>query len=121
MVFGHLSFDYNLLNFKADEQKKVNLRDILDNDAYGILKANFSIGGSWDAIGNVVILAEGEGFYVIINNGWEMKVRIKDLNTGESRIIVANESNPAIEAEGNNIAVRLLGIKGEGVSFSYSA
>ena len=71
--------------------------------------------------GNVVILAEGEGFYIIINNGWEMKVRIKDLNTGESRIIVANESNPAIEAEGNNIAVRLLGIKGEGVSFSYSA
>tara|TARA_R110002126_G_scaffold138510_1_gene282939 strand:- start:326 stop:700 length:375 start_codon:yes stop_codon:yes gene_type:complete len=121
MVFGHLSFDYNLLNFKADEKKKVSLKEVLDNDTYGILKANFSIGGSWDAEGNVVILAEGDGFYVIINNGWEMKVRTKDLNTGESRTIVANEKNPAIEAEGNNIAVRLLGIKGDGVSFTYPA
>ena len=50
-----------------------------------------------------------------------MKVRTKDLNTGESRTIVANEKNPAIEAEGNNIAVRLLGIKGDGVSFTYPA
>ena len=76
---------------------------------------------SWDAEGNVVILAEGDGFYIIINNGWEMKVRTKDLNTGETRTIVANEKNPAIEAEGNNIAVRLLAIKGDGVSFSYPA
>ena len=121
MVFGHLSFDYNLLNFKADEKKKVSLKEVLDNDTYGILKANFSIGGSWDAEGNVVILAEGDGFYIIINNGWEMKVRTKDLNTGETRTIVANEKNPAIEAEGNNIAVRLLAIKGDGISFSYPA
>ena len=120
MVFGHLSFDYNLLNFKADEKKKVSLKEVLDNDTYGILKANFSIGGSWDASGNVVILAEGDGFYIIINNGWEIKARINDLNTGETKIVIANEKNPAIEAEGNNIAVRLLGISGPDVSFTYS-
>tara|TARA_R100000152_G_C6712883_1_gene140178 strand:+ start:27 stop:401 length:375 start_codon:yes stop_codon:yes gene_type:complete len=121
VVFGHLSFDYNLLNFKSEDKPKVSLKQILDNDTYGILKANFSIGGSWDAQGNVVILAEGDGFYVIVNNGWEMKVRVKDLNTGDTRTIVANENNPAIEAEGNNIAVRLLAVKGEGISFNYPA
>ena len=121
VVFGHLSFDYNLLNFKSEENPKVSLKQILDNDTYGILKANFSIGGSWDAEGNVVILAEGDGFYVIVNNGWEMKVRVKDLNTGETRTIVANENNPAIEAEGNNVAVRLLAVKGDGISFNYPA
>ena len=99
----------------------MSLKQILDNDTYGILKANFSIGGSWDAEGNVVILAEGDGFYVIVNNGWEMKVRVKDLNTGETRTIVANENNPAIEAEGNNVAVRLLAVKGDGISFNYPA
>jgi len=119
MVFGHCSFDYHLLNLKAEEKSKISLKTLLDSDPYGALKANFSIGGSWDAEGNVVILAEGDGFYVIINNEWELKVRVKDLGTGETRILVANRKNPAIEAEGNNVAVRILSLTGPKVSFTY--
>lgn len=119
VVFGHYPFNYHILNFQADEKSKPSLKQILDNDPFGSLKANFSIGGSWNETGNVVILAEGEGFYVIMNNNWELKVRTKDLETGVTQILVANAKNPAIEAEGNNVAVRILALKGPNVSFTY--
>ncbi len=117
MVFGHGSFDYHLLNFGAEEQP--TLKQILDSDPLGMLNANFSIGGSWNPDGNVVILQEGEGFYVVVNNDSQIKVRVKDLQSGETRTLVANAKNPAIEAEGNNVAVRLLSVKSPNGSFSY--
>jgi len=120
MVFGHHPFNFHILDMRAEEKTKISLKELLDSDPYSSLKANFSIGGSWDAEGNVVILAEGDGFYIIINNGWELKVRTNDLGTGETRIIVANSDNPAIEAEGNNVAIRILALKGPQVSFTYS-
>ncbi len=121
LVFGHDPFNHLVFNLKAEEKTKISLKELLDSDPYGALKANFSIGGSWDAQGNVVVLAEGDGFYIITNNDWELKVRVKDLGTGETRILVANSKNPAIEAEGNNVAVRILALKGPDVSFSYPA
>ena len=117
MVFGHGSFDYHLLNFGAEE--KPTLKQILDSDPLSMLNANFSIGVSWNPDGNVVILQEGEGFYVVVNNDSQIKVRVKDLQSGETRTLVANAKNPAIEAEGNNVAVRLLSVKSPNGSFSY--
>jgi hypothetical protein len=121
MVFGHDPLNHHIFSLNAEDRPKISLKQLLDSDPYGTLKANFSIGGSWDMEGNVVILAEGDGFYVIINNDWELKVRTKDLETGETRILVANNDNPAIEAEGNNVAVRILALKGPQVSFNYPA
>jgi hypothetical protein len=117
MVFGHGAFDHHLLNFGAEE--KPTLKQILDSDPLGMLNANFSIGGSWNPDGNVVILQEGDGFYVVVNNDSQIKVRVKDLQSGETRTLVANAKNPAIEAEGNNVAVRLLSVKSPNGSFSY--
>ena len=48
-----------------------------------------------------------------------MKVRVKDLQSGDTRTLVANSKNPGIEAEGNNVAVRLLSVKSPNGSYSY--
>ena len=117
MIFGHGAFDIHILNFGAEE--KPSLKQILDKDPLKMLKANFSIGGSWNPDGNVVILQEGDGFYVIVNNDSQMKVRVKDLQSGDTRTLVANSKNPGIEAEGNNVAVRLLSVKSPKGSYSY--
>jgi|TARA_B100000282_G_C31687807_1_gene469961 hypothetical protein len=117
VIFGHGAFDLHILNFGAEE--KPSLKQILDTDPLKMLKANFSIGGSWNPDGNVVILQEGDGFYVIVNNDSQMKVRVKDLQSGDTRTLVANSKNPGIEAEGNNVAVRLLSVKSPNGSYSY--
>ena len=117
LVFGHHPFNHHVLRFGAEE--KPSLKQILDSDPLSMLNANFSLGGSWNADGNVVILQEGDGFYIIINNDSQMKVRVKDLQTGETRTLVANSKNPAIEAEGNNVAVRLLSVKSPNGSYTY--
>lgn len=118
VVFGHGAFDFHLLNMRAEESKP-NLKQILESDPLGMLKANFSIGGNWNEDGNVVILQEGDGFYVVVNDGSQMKVRVKDLQSGETRTLVANSKNPGIEAEGNNVAVRLLSVSSPEGSYTY--
>jgi hypothetical protein len=118
VVFGHGAFDHHLLNMKAEDEKP-SLKQILDSDPLGMLKANFSLGGNWNENGNVVILQEGDGFYVIVNEDSQMKVRVKDLQSGETRTLVANSKNPGIEAEGNNVAVRLLSVSSPNGSYSY--
>ena len=115
-VFGYTN---QLFNAQDEPEKPPSFQEVISGDA---IREDLSSGGRWGDRGKSLSLMDEETMYVVVSPGWEMTVKVKDLESGGEKIKSTSPSMPVIQVAGVNGVVRLKQLKDpEGNVYDYGA
>ncbi len=120
-LFGVDVFGYTNQLFNADEEPKKppTLEEVVKGDA---IREDLSSGGRWGDRGKSLSLMDEDTLYIVMTPGWDMSVKVKDLESGDEKIKSTSPSMPVIQVGGVNGVVRLKQLKDpEGNVYDYGA
>jgi len=120
-LFGVDVFGYTNQLFNSDDEPKEppKFQDVIEGDA---IREDLGMGGRWGDRGKSLSLMDEDTMYVVVSPGWDMSVKVKDLESGEEKIKSTSPSMPVIQVAGVNGVVRLKQLKDpEGNVYDYGA